>query len=219
MFLVIRMVRLLGLLGLERSLSGRFGHSVPLCVHCKMRGEKQGKFEANTREALFLGYEFAPGYVHPDYRVATLPIEAQLMDTTPILFTFVERLILSSGGDVLYPAAAGQEGVKDCVTRYVPASEADDRTIHMLHEGIVDESGILTESQKERGWTVHRFGERLVRTPPHSTRPPDWTPEDWRNLPVAVRKALAELHNFIRRNRIGSQRQHLTESCVLTRRV
>eukprot|EP00971_Amphidinium_carterae_P349384 6490992-Amphidinium_carterae.1 len=161
--------------------------------------EKQGKFEANSREAIFLGYEFAPGCVHADYKVATLPTGSG--DGYQASVLNIRRTVdILLGGEVVYPAAIDKKGIGECVIRYVPASEADDRTIRMLHEGIVDESGILTESQIERGWTVHRFGERLVKTPPRSTRPPDWTPEDWRSLPTNVRKAFAEIH----RDKIGA---------------
>eukprot|EP00971_Amphidinium_carterae_P299247 5945300-Amphidinium_carterae.2 len=158
-----------------------------------IKGDKQGKFEPGSREALFLGYEFAPGHVHADYRVATLPTDSSDGYGTQVLN--IRRTVdIVIEGEVVYPASSGHEGVKDCIIRYVPASEADDRTLKMLHEGLIDESGILTDAQKERGWTVHRFGERLVKTPPRSTRPPDWTPEDWRSLPMAVRKAFTELH-------------------------
>eukprot|EP00971_Amphidinium_carterae_P059634 1179298-Amphidinium_carterae.2 len=166
-----------------------FGASMRALV----KSDKQGKFEANAREALFLGYEFAPGYIHADYRVATLPMGSGDGYDSHVLN--IRRTVdIVIGGDVVYPAADKHNEIKDCVIRYVSASDADDRTIRMLHEGLVDESGILTEAQKERGWTVHRFGDRLVKTPPRSTRPPDWTPEDWRSLPTAVRKAFTEIH-------------------------
>eukprot|EP00971_Amphidinium_carterae_P081414 1610790-Amphidinium_carterae.1 len=155
--------------------------------------DRQSKFEPNSSEALFMGFEFAPGCVHADYRVAILPTDTG--DGYGVSTLNIRRTVdVVIGGEVLFPAACGNERIKNCVIRHVPASEADDRTIRMLHEGIVDESGILTKGQIERGWKVHRFGERLVKTPPHSTRPPDWTPEDWRSMPTEVRKAFAELH-------------------------
>eukprot|EP00971_Amphidinium_carterae_P340283 6478544-Amphidinium_carterae.1 len=155
--------------------------------------EKQEKFEPNSKAAIFIGYEFAPGCAHADYRVATLH-SGSGDGYDPGVINIRRTVDIIVGGQVTYPAMEGLEGIRDCVIRHVPAAEADDRTLHMLHEGIVDESGVLTEAQRDRGWTVHRFGERLVKTPPRSSRPPDWTPEDWRSLPMNVRKAFAELY-------------------------
>eukprot|EP00971_Amphidinium_carterae_P240868 4781812-Amphidinium_carterae.5 len=43
-------------------------------IHALVKGgDEQGKFEANAKEAIFMGCEFAPGCVHADYKVAILP--------------------------------------------------------------------------------------------------------------------------------------------------
>eukprot|EP00971_Amphidinium_carterae_P077392 1528857-Amphidinium_carterae.1 len=64
-------------------------------------------------------------------------------------------------------------------------------------EGIHVESSLddlltraVTRQQSEAGWRVDKFGSRVVKVPPRSTRPAAIDPESWQGLPYSVRRAI-----------------------------
>ena len=145
------------------------------------------KFDPNTRAALFMGWQFAPGFVHVDYRVID---EVQFHDSwagEPHVFRTVDVVI----NEKTTFLEIGRDGEKQASIREVTQELSDDRTKDMLDQGIIEVEDVLSLDQKEAGWRVDRFGDRLVKVPPRSSRPPWLTPEDWRALPQATRQEIA----------------------------
>ena len=152
-----------------------FGAKVRAIIRSES-AKQRGKFEPSTSEALFLGWEFAPGFRHADYRI----VHGNWADGGMNGELHMTRTIdLVGEREVVFPLGIGSDfGTKtDCLIRCVPIEYGNDRTMRMLAEGVTDEKGVLTDDQRMKGWTVDRFGERLVAVPPRSTRPSGFTPE------------------------------------------
>eukprot|EP00971_Amphidinium_carterae_P342269 6481531-Amphidinium_carterae.1 len=179
-------------------------HAFGSRVHAMIHGgcDKNNKFEPTASECVLLSWFCAPGFVWKDNEVmlvsqglsissgceAHVHRSREVTGEASYVFPFVHQKLGQGPEDV------GNGADSSCYPfRQVPLEEADDRTLKIVGEGLdsTEHEGVLSRSMLEKGWRIDRFGERLVKTPPNSSRPPFLTPEDWRSLPLAARRAIA----------------------------
>eukprot|EP00971_Amphidinium_carterae_P351160 6491948-Amphidinium_carterae.1 len=173
-----------------------FGARVRCLIPGKM-ADKRPKFMSKGAPCLFAGWHWSPGFVHADYQVIN---EEQLKIVDEASAVHVHRVAeITTEEPFLFPL--GGEGVERNRQEVAVL-----RLEHIDHEGIGEttveggegaekEGGIhdlLTRQQTEAGWRVDRFGSRIVKVPPRSTRPPAFDPESWQSLPYSVRRAVGK---------------------------
>eukprot|EP00971_Amphidinium_carterae_P088830 1757958-Amphidinium_carterae.1 len=141
-------------------------------------------------ECVFLSWHCAPGFVWRDHEVMLveqgLSVASgseihvhrtrEVMGSEKFEFPFVLRKFGSG-------MTEGEETarVENTSFRQVQLEEADDRSLKITGEGLdtAENEGVLNQNMIDKGWRIDRFCDRLVRTPPNSTRPPCFSPEDW----------------------------------------
>eukprot|EP00971_Amphidinium_carterae_P068030 1346581-Amphidinium_carterae.1 len=182
-----------------------FGTKVSAIIRAP--ASKPSKFEPSGTECVFVGWNFAPGWIHSDYQVM---IVSQVRDSFLPHDLHVHRtreVVLGENSNKCdFPLKSQGMGSTSCegpVHVHVPVEnvpfrlvhdgEADDRTLKGVAEGLGggEDGERLPKVMRDKGWRVDRFGDRLVRTPPGSSRLAQFTPEEWRELPLKVRRALA----------------------------
>eukprot|EP00971_Amphidinium_carterae_P026469 522097-Amphidinium_carterae.1 len=176
-----------------------FGSRISAMIHGGV--DKGSKFDPTASECVILSWFCAPGFVWKDNEVITVlqgvsvdnGCEVHVHRTREVtgeatyVFPFVSRAF-GQGRDTVHDVAEQSS----YPFRQVTVDDADDRTLKIVGEGLdtLEHQGALTKSMVEKGWRLDRFGDRLVKTPPNSTRPPFLTPEDWRSIPLAARRAI-----------------------------
>eukprot|EP00971_Amphidinium_carterae_P350072 6491365-Amphidinium_carterae.1 len=163
-----------------------FGAVCGAVVHGPVEDKRQ-KFGAAAQDVVFCGWEMCPGFTHWDYRVALCGVVAH--SENPSAWHVHRTRELLTRGELAF-AMEGATKYGGMLLRHVAWEEADDPTLKMMSEGVVDEAGGLSEDMIAKGWRLDRFGDTLVRVPPRSTRPAGIDPASWRGLPYSVRKAV-----------------------------
>eukprot|EP00971_Amphidinium_carterae_P097772 1934644-Amphidinium_carterae.1 len=171
-----------------------FGSRVRCLIPGRM-ADKRPKFMTRGSPCLFAGWHWSPGFVHADYQVIN---EEQLKVVDEASAVHVHRVIeLALEESFFFPV--GGEGVEkskqevahlrlECVDaqqlgEHIPEGETTKEGEGGLHD-------LLTRQQAEAGWRIDRFGSRIVKVPPRSTRPAAFDPESWQSLPYSVRRAM-----------------------------
>eukprot|EP00971_Amphidinium_carterae_P348612 6490592-Amphidinium_carterae.2 len=164
--------------------------------------DKGPKLAPSMTDCIFLSWHCAPGFIWNDNEVmlvtqglhVTTGSEVHVHRTKEVesvdgsSFPFAERKF----GSGLDEHTEG-DSAENTLLRQVQLDEADDRSLKVVGEGLDSASaeGVLSKDQISKGWRIDRFCDRLVRTPPNSSRPACFSPEDWRSLPVKLRRELA----------------------------
>eukprot|EP00971_Amphidinium_carterae_P336444 6472816-Amphidinium_carterae.2 len=163
--------------GLFPHLACAFGARVRCIIPGKM-ADKRPKFTSRGAPCLFAGWHWAPGFVHSDYQVIN---EEQLKVVEEASAVHVHRV-----ADVM---------LEECFVFPLGGRNLLEDPKALEGEGGEKEGGIddlLTRQQSEAGWRIDRFGSRIVKVPPHSTRPSAFDPESWQGLPYSVRRAIGK---------------------------
>eukprot|EP00971_Amphidinium_carterae_P183811 3648649-Amphidinium_carterae.1 len=187
-----------------------FGATVGAIVHGR-REDAQAKFDPGACACVFIGWHEAPGWVWTDFEVITWTQMKSIVNGEKVSSYRTRELILESG--ISFPSIVDEgdtdDGSYDVALRHVPLEDAEraEPQHEMTHEArtetpermdddvidrIVEPGEAMTEEMKSKGWRIDKFGERLVRVPPRSTRPSCFSPEDWRSMSISVRRACTE---------------------------
>eukprot|EP00971_Amphidinium_carterae_P196349 3895817-Amphidinium_carterae.2 len=174
-----------------------FGSRIHALIHGKKGFDSHGKFQIRGSECIFLGWEWAPGYVHCDYKVVPVA-QIRAMDSPGGLHVLRTTDIETEDSDEFSFPFFSNEGEgpnqEDAMFHHGDMSvreETQPREQDEEHDER-DHFGVLTSKQKETGWRVDKFGDRLVKTPPGFGRPSWLEPESWRALPLSVRRSLMQ---------------------------
>eukprot|EP00971_Amphidinium_carterae_P174530 3459709-Amphidinium_carterae.1 len=185
-----------------------FGAGVNAMVHGR-KTENQNKFEAATSSCIFMGWHEAPGWIWTDYEVLTMFQLEAIRNGEKVSTYRTRELVLAQG--IEFPTTSGEMVGEDeeqgRFLRHVPLEDAEpeqtiggneqrlgetdvDSMIEKQVDNVKDDG--LSKELKEKGWRIDQFGDRMVRVPPRSSRPKEFTPEEWRSLPLEVRRFLAK---------------------------
>eukprot|EP00971_Amphidinium_carterae_P349606 6491104-Amphidinium_carterae.1 len=167
-------------------------------VRCLIPGkmaDRRPKFMSKGSPCMFAGWHWPPGFVHADYQVIN---EEQLKIVEEASAVHIHRVSeIALEGEFFFPV--GGEGIErsrqeiaHLRLEHVHVGE----TGRLSTEGGEKEQGdggiddLLTRQQAEAGWRIDRFGSRIVKVPPRSTRPAAFDPESWQSLPHSVRRVI-----------------------------
>eukprot|EP00971_Amphidinium_carterae_P246199 4889689-Amphidinium_carterae.1 len=172
-----------------------FGSRVHALLHGKKGFESHGKFEIRGSECIFLGWEWAPGFVHCDYKVVPVA-QIRAMDSPGCLHVLrTTDMELDELEGFMFPFFSNKgEGIDqhDAMFHHGDESVRENHKEDKDDKREQDPFSILTPKQLAVGWRVDKFGDRLVKTPPGSGRPSWLDPESWRSLPLSVRRSLIQ---------------------------
>eukprot|EP00971_Amphidinium_carterae_P040425 793344-Amphidinium_carterae.3 len=169
-------------------------------VRCLIPGrmaDRRPKFMTKGSPCLFAGWHWSPGFVHADYQVIN---EEQLKIVEEACAVYVHRVVEVALEETFFFPLGG-EGVEKN-RQEVAHMRLEQVDLQVLGESTVStnetekaDGGIndlLTRQQAEAGWRIDRFGSRIVKVPPRSTRPAAFDPESWQSLPYSVRRAVGK---------------------------